>query len=41
MTEPSYVCASAHSKMPQHNIVNSVEVFSHELVAGQQYVDRQ
>jgi len=26
-----------HSKLPQHNMVNIVKIFSHELVAGQQY----
>jgi len=31
----------AHSKMPQHNIVNNVKLFSHELVSGHQYVHRQ
>jgi len=28
----------AHRKMPQHNIVNNVKLFSHELVSGHQYV---
>jgi len=28
----------AHSKMPQHNIVNNVKLFSHELVSVHQYV---
>jgi len=27
--------------MPQPNNVNNAELFSHELVAGQKYVDRQ
>jgi len=31
----------AHSKLPQHNIVNNVKLFSHELVSGHQYVHRQ
>jgi len=35
------VHTSAHSKMPQYNIVNNVKLFSHELVSGHQYVHRQ
>jgi len=31
----------AHSKMPQHNIVNNVTLFSHVLVSSQQYVHQQ
>jgi len=27
--------------MPQHNIVNNVKLFSHELVSEQQYVHKQ